>query len=144
VLQSSAPLSPDDAALLRQVPQMSCKILEPLRVFETEIVIIRHLRERWDGAGHPYGLAGGMIPLGARFLAVAEAFDALTSFRRHRPVRSVDGALDVIRSESGRQFDPEVTAILAHLAGLRRETWTTRIETALAFLRHGAAPLHAS
>ncbi|MBK9126792.1 MAG: diguanylate cyclase [Phycisphaerales bacterium] len=138
ILESAGALSPDDAALLRQVPLLSCRILEPLRVFETEIVIIRHLRERWDGSGYPNGLAGPMIPLGARFLAVAEAFDALTSFRRHRPVRSIDAALDVLRGESGRHFDPDVVALLAELADRRRAAWECRIETALAFLQHPA------
>ncbi len=138
ILESAGALSPDDAALLRQVPLLSCRILEPLRVFETEIVIIRHLRERWDGSGYPNGLAGPMIPLGARFLAVAEAFDALTSFRRHRPVRSIDEALDVLRDEAGRHFDPEVVARLVELADQRRGAWERRIETALAFLQHPA------
>jgi response regulator RpfG family c-di-GMP phosphodiesterase len=66
------------------VPLLTCKILEPLRVFETETVIIRHLRERFDGTGYPFGLAGPTIPIGARLLAVAETFDALTSERPHR------------------------------------------------------------
>ena len=68
-------LQPQEAAVMRQVPLITCRILEPLRVFETEIVIIRHVREHFDGAGYPDGLTGQSIPIGSRLLAVAEAFD---------------------------------------------------------------------
>ena len=76
LLTKPRPLDPDEAAILRQVPLITCRILEPLRVFETEILIIRHLRERYDGTGYPDGLRGDSIPIGSRLLAVSEAFDS--------------------------------------------------------------------
>lgn len=137
VLQSRTPLSEEDNAVLRQVPLITCKILEPLRVFETETVIIRHLRERFDGTGYPFGLVGTTIPIGARLLAVAETFDALTSNRPHRPSRSVDKAVEVIMSEAGQQFDPQFTALLARVVASQRERWRAYIRRTQGDLQNG-------
>jgi HD-GYP domain-containing protein (c-di-GMP phosphodiesterase class II) len=111
---------------------MTCKILEPLRIFETETLIIRHLRERFDGTGYPFGLAGTTIPIGSRLLAVAETFDALTSDRPHRGRMEIDGALAIIAREAGRQFDPRFAEVLQEVARGQREAWAARTERALA------------
>ncbi len=135
ILQSVTPLTEEQAAVLRQVPLLTCKILEPLRVFETEITIIRHLRERYDGTGYPQGLRGANIPIGSRLLAVAETFDALTSDRVHRPARSVQEALAVIESEAGKQFDPKCTTLLREVINTQSDRWTARIQRARAELQ---------
>jgi HD-GYP domain-containing protein (c-di-GMP phosphodiesterase class II) len=134
VLQCPGPLSEEQAAVLRQVPLMTCKILEPLRVFETETLIIRHLRERWDGTGYPLGLGGRTIPVGSRLLAVAETFEALTSERPHRGRLEIDAAVQVIGDEAQRQFDPQFTELLARVVAEQRERWETRIARARAEL----------
>lgn len=128
ILQSPQPVDESDAAILRHVPLMTCKILEPLRVFETEMVIVRHLRERFDGTGFPLGLGGQAIPVGARLVAVAETFDALTSDRPHRGSVSLDNALELVQAEAGRQFDPRFTTLLAEVATASRDTWMARID----------------
>lgn len=69
-----------------------------------------HHHERWDGAGYPDGLAGADIPLAARVMALADAYDALTSVRVYRPAFSHDQAVDIIRNERGGQFDPAIVA----------------------------------
>ncbi len=135
ILQSRNPLSEEDNLVLRQVPLITCKILEPLRVFETETVIIRHLRERYDGTGYPMGLQGDSIPLGARLLSVAEAFDALTSERPHRPSRTAEEALAVIESESGSHFDPEFVRLLGRVLNDQAQRWNARIRRTHADLR---------
>lgn len=127
ILQKPTPLRADEAAVLRQVPLMTCKILEPLRVFETETLIIRHLRERYDGSGYPEGLRGRDIPIGSRLLAVAETFDALTSDRVHRPSRSLDDSVAEIRSEAGAHFDPQFVDLLVGVVGEERERWQRRV-----------------
>ncbi len=134
VLQSPGPLTEEQAVVLRQVPLMTCKILEPLRVFETETLIIRHLRERWDGTGYPLGLSGRTIPVGSRLLAVAETFEALTSERPHRGRMEIDDAVRLIAEESARQFDPRFTALLEQVVAAQRERWTMRIARARAEL----------
>lgn len=128
VLRSRKPLSEDESSLIRQTPLITCKILEPLRVFENEIVVIRHMRERFDGGGYPHGLAGVAIPIGSRLLAVCDAFAALTSDRPHRPSRSIEEAINVIRAESGAQFDPEFVELLGRRANIQYDTWRQRIE----------------
>jgi diguanylate cyclase (GGDEF)-like protein len=134
ILQSTTPLSEQDVAVLRQVPLLTCKILGPLRVFEPETVVIRHLRERYDGTGYPFGLSGNGIPIGSRLLAIAETFEALTSSRPHRPGRGFDEALEVMRAEAGKQFDPELVDLLATVAAEQRERWLSRIRRTQASL----------
>jgi HD-GYP domain-containing protein (c-di-GMP phosphodiesterase class II) len=69
---------------------------------------IRHHHERWDGDGYPDGLAGEQIPLGARIIAVADAFDAMTSDRPYRAALSRTAALEEVKRCAGAQFDPQV------------------------------------
>lgn len=85
-------------------------ILEPLRFLESEIAIIRHHHERWDGKGYPNGVAGKGIPLGARVVAVADAFDAMISDRPYRKGMAVPEAMKVLAKEAEQQFDPAVTS----------------------------------
>ena len=71
--------------------------------------------ERWDGTGYPTGRAGEQIPLEARVLAVADAFDAMTSDRPYRPALSREEALAEVERCSGTQFDPEIVRIFLDL-----------------------------
>jgi len=144
ILQSTTPLTEEQTTVLRQVPLMTCKILEPLRVFETETLIIRHLRERYDGTGYPLGLSGTTIPLGSRLLAVAEAFDALSSARPHRAGLDIDEAVRAIQDEAGKQFDPRFTKLLTRVVQEQRQRWLTRIERARAELLRTDGPLSAA
>ena len=77
--------------------------------------VIRHHHERWDGAGYPEGLAGDAIPLAARIVAVADSFAAMISARPHRLPRRVPAALEDIKSEAGKQFDPSVVTALGRV-----------------------------
>jgi len=135
ILLKPGPLTPDEAALMRRVPLMTCKILEPLRIFETETTIIRHMREHYDGSGYPDGLAANRIPLGSRLLAVAEAFAAMTATRSFRRHRSAEDAVAEIRAEAGRQFAPEFTELLEHTHQAQRERWQAQIDSSLAQVR---------
>ncbi len=128
ILQTRDPLAKDEAAVLRQVPLLTCKILEPLRVFETEILIIRHLRERYDGTGYPAALAGTGIPVGSRLLAVAEAFEAITSDRPHRARRTTGEAIQAMRAEAGQQFDPQFVELLNRVLAEHGGRWAARIQ----------------
>jgi HD-GYP domain-containing protein (c-di-GMP phosphodiesterase class II) len=70
--------------------------------------LVRSSHERWEGGGYPDALAGDGIPLGARIVAVADAFAAMTAGRPYRPARPVEDALAELRREAGSQFDPAV------------------------------------
>jgi HD-GYP domain-containing protein (c-di-GMP phosphodiesterase class II) len=84
----------------------------------TEIVLHHH--ERFDGEGYPDGLAGEKIPIGARIVAVADTFDAVTSVRPYRPPLTHPEALALLEVEAGMQLDPEVVAAFrVHCSGLR-------------------------
>jgi putative nucleotidyltransferase with HDIG domain len=90
-------------------------------VGEPEITaMVRHHHERIDGGGYPDGLAGSAIPLGARIIAVADTFDAITSERAYRPVRSQKLALDILAAEAGRQLDADAVASFKHDYSARR------------------------
>jgi diguanylate cyclase (GGDEF)-like protein len=127
ILQKPGRLTEEESAVLRQVPLMTCKIIEPLKVFETETVIIRHLRERFDGSGYPEGLHGEDIPIGARLLVVAETFDALTSARAYRSGRPIGDAVQTIQSESAAHFDPQFCDLLAQVVAEENELWVAQI-----------------
>jgi len=79
-------------------------IVKDIKFLEKEIPIILHHHERFDGKGYPQGLMGREIPLGARIVAVADAFDAMTSGRGYKAKLSVDEAVEELKQGSGSQF----------------------------------------
>jgi HD-GYP domain-containing protein (c-di-GMP phosphodiesterase class II) len=89
---------------------------------------VRHHHERWDGRGYPERLAGERIPLGARILFVADAFDAMTTDQSWRPKLSVEEAVAELERCSGTQFDPAVVAAL--LAEFARAEMTMPVAAA--------------
>ena len=76
--------------------------------------IVRSSHEKWDGTGYPAGLRGEQIPLGARILAAVDCLDALVSTRGYRGAYSLESAIEHMRAESGKSFDPKVVEILAN------------------------------
>jgi diguanylate cyclase (GGDEF)-like protein/putative nucleotidyltransferase with HDIG domain len=93
-------------------PSVGADILAHVAFPYPVVPIVRHHHERWDGSGYPDGLKGDEIPLGARILAVADVFEALTSDRVYRHRRTVDEACAIIEASSGVHFDPEVVRAL--------------------------------
>jgi two-component system cell cycle response regulator len=85
--------------------------------------IVRFSHERWDGGGYPDGICGTEIPLGARIVAVCDAFDAMTTNRSYREARPAEAALDELERCAGAQFDPDVVA--AFVALMRAEAAST-------------------
>ena len=77
--------------------------------------MVRGHHERYDGSGYPDGLAGAEIPLGARIIAVADAFDAIVSNRQYRRGKSFEEAIDEIGREQGVQFDPQLAELFHRL-----------------------------
>jgi response regulator RpfG family c-di-GMP phosphodiesterase len=101
-------LTPDEVAVMQTHARRGCELLchMPFLKFAAEIVLAHH--ERFDGAGYPQGLKGEDIPLGARIVAVAEAFDVMACDQPYKGARTVEDALAEIRRCSGTQFDPKV------------------------------------
>jgi HD-GYP domain-containing protein (c-di-GMP phosphodiesterase class II) len=89
----------------------SVNIIRPIRALKAVIPIILHHHENYDGTGYPRQLKGDQIPLGARIMAVAWAFEAMITPRAYRPAKTQDAAIAEIRSQSGKQFDPKVVEV---------------------------------
>jgi len=120
VLHKQGPLTPFEKAHMQQHPLIGERILLPLAAKMPELVAaVKHEHERWDGGGYPSGLRGDDIPLGARIIAVADAFDAITSDRPYRPAQPKEAAAKEIAAGAGTQFDPRVCeAFFAALSDL--------------------------
>ena len=92
-----------------------------MRILRSVSDIVRHHHERIDGGGYPDGLAGEQISLGARIVAVADAFDAMTTDRPYRKGMLPWRALEEIVSKAGKQFDPEVVGAFKRILSERIE-----------------------
>ena len=106
ILRKPRQLTEEEFELIRTHPVVGDKILKPLRFLSCEAKAVRHHHERYDGKGYPDGLKGDDIPLIARVVTVADAFDAMTSDRPYRSKRPLPTAMDEILRGSGTQFDP--------------------------------------
>ncbi|MCS7234484.1 MAG: PAS domain-containing protein [Armatimonadota bacterium] len=115
VLRKPGPLSPDELALVQRYPVVGEQILEAVPRFRGVAKLVRHHRERWDGNGYPDGLRGEEIPLGARILAVVDAYNAMTDHRRYRVASSHTDAVAELQRHAGTQFDPGVVRAFLEL-----------------------------
>jgi HD-GYP domain-containing protein (c-di-GMP phosphodiesterase class II) len=106
------PLDTDSYTTLQNHPRLGSILLEPLPFLREATVMIAHHHERWDGSGYPYGLRGQFIPLGARILAVADAFTAIQVPHIHDRLRRDHVALRILQIAAGTQFDPLVVNTL--------------------------------
>jgi putative nucleotidyltransferase with HDIG domain len=118
VLRKCGPLDPDEWELLRNHAVIGAQIVAPFEFFPAGALTIRHHHERWDGSGYPDGLRGRAIPLGARIVAAADVFDALTSERSYRSALPRDAALAHLSAAAGRTLDPDVVDALLGLVRL--------------------------
>ena len=108
ILNKPDKLTFEEYKLIQQHPVIGESIVADLGLSREEAAIIRHHHERWDGRGYPDGLAGKDIPLLARIVTVADAFDAMTSKRAYRASMSHADALLEVTENRGKQFDPEI------------------------------------
>lgn len=113
ILQKQGSLSPQESAIMRRHPIVGEQIVAPLRSAGALREIVRHHHERYDGDGYPDGLRGERIPLLARIVAVADAFDALVSDRPYRPGRTSEEAVAILQDGAGAQWDPKLVAVFA-------------------------------
>jgi response regulator RpfG family c-di-GMP phosphodiesterase len=119
ILLKPGPLTPEELAVVRRHPVVGGRILRRLRHFEREAEAVEHHLERYDGTGHPDAQRGEDIPLAARIVAIADAFDAMTSPRPYRPPQSLEAALDEVRGGAGAQFDPRLVEAFVGLPAAR-------------------------
>jgi putative nucleotidyltransferase with HDIG domain len=108
ILAQNGPLGEKECGRMREHALLGVAVLEPLVPWPAILRIVEAHHERWDGRGYPRGMCAAQIPLGARIVAVAEAFDAMTRPNSYRPARARDEALAEIVAEAGAQFDPAI------------------------------------
>jgi diguanylate cyclase (GGDEF)-like protein len=112
VLNKRSALDDEEWAVVRTHPVVGERILAPIEALANVAPIVRSSHERWDGGGYPDGLAGEEIPLGARIVAVCDAFRAMLEPRPYRPALDRDAARAELERCSGTQFDPGVVTAL--------------------------------
>ena len=116
ILLCPTELSDEQMAVMRRHPLLSVRIMERMEFLEQEIPAVRYHHERYDGRGYPEAISGASIPLTARILAVADAFDAITSPRTFRNAKGCAEALGEIHRGAGTQFDPTVVNAFISMA----------------------------
>jgi HD superfamily phosphohydrolase YqeK len=121
VLQKNGKLTEEEYAAIQLHPMRGLEIIQEIGFLDEALAGIMHHHERIDGCGYPMGLAGDEIPEFARVLAVADAFDCMTSTRSYRGARSVTDAVTELRRCSGTQFDPAFVDAL--VAAVERDGW---------------------
>jgi len=112
ILNKPGPLTESEAGIMKKHPEIGEHILRPIQSMKEILPIVRHHHERWDGAGYPDGLAGSAIPLGARIVAVCDAFRAMTENRPYRAGLPEDEVRRELESGAGSQFDADCVAAL--------------------------------
>ncbi len=121
VLLKAGRLDPDELSEIRKHPVISSSIVKPLSSLGEVGEIVRQHHERYDGNGYPDGLKKEAIHLGARIMAVADAYDAMSSCRPYRQALAPDEVMKEFRSESGAQFDPACVDALIKLMSENKE-----------------------
>jgi len=121
ILRRTGPLSDADLASIATHPARGVEMVRDIEFLEGSIEAILHHHERMDGRGYPAGLRGNQIPLFARIIAVADAFDSLTTAHANRDARSVEDAVVELRRCAGPHLDPAIVAALER--GLARQAW---------------------
>ena len=115
ILDKPGPLDQEEWEFMRRHTLIGESILSAAPALVPVSRLVRASHERWDGGGYPDGLVGHEIPLGARIIAVCDAYDAMTTDRAYRCAMSPEAALTEIGAGAGTQFDPEIAAILCAL-----------------------------
>jgi putative nucleotidyltransferase with HDIG domain len=108
ILNKSGPLSAAEWETMKTHTELGAKILEPLKPMVRIRDMVRHHHEFYDGTGYPAGLQGDQIPHGARVIAVADAYDTITSARTYKKARTAEDAFTELERCASSQFDPEI------------------------------------
>jgi putative nucleotidyltransferase with HDIG domain len=119
ILFKNGKLTEEENERVKKHPEIAVDIIRSIRNLHSIIPIILHHHEKWNGKGYPDGLKGEDIPLGARIMAVADVYHALTSNRPYRKAYSKNEAVETIKDSSGTHFDPKIVEIFLKI--LREE-----------------------
>ncbi|MFF8570339.1 HD-GYP domain-containing protein [Streptomyces sp. NPDC015408] len=121
LLRKEGALTPEERRVIELHPEYGHEMVRGIRFLGEARAAVLHHHERLDGSGYPYGLVGDRIPESARVVAVADAFDAMTSTRSYRRARPVAAAVEELQRCAGKQFDPRMVGALVRALG--RHGW---------------------
>ncbi len=128
ILTKTTKLTPQEFTIIKRHPVMGAQMLRPFAALRPVIPIIMHHHEKYNGTGYPSRLKKGQIPIGARVMAVADAFEAMVYGRPYRERMDVDEAIKEIRSKSGSQFDPKVVDAFLKIAKFHYKKYLQHLE----------------
>jgi len=111
ILKAPRKLTPEEWEIMKMHPIWGEEFLKKFTTFKDIAKIVRHHHERWDGKGYPDGLSGENIPFLSRIIVLSDSFQAMTSIRPYKKALSLEEAVEEIRKEKGKQFDPELAEI---------------------------------
>ncbi len=111
ILKKPSRLTAEEQTIMRKHPEYGWAVLKNIPGCQTASLLVLHHHETWDGQGYPAGLKGENTPLGARIVAITDAFDAMTSDRCYRKGMAVDYALTILERFAGTQFDPSIARL---------------------------------
>ncbi len=120
ILGKPGPLTPEEYEQIKLHPEYGARIIHPMRFAAEVEPIIRHHHERWDGKGYPCGLHGEAIPIGARIVAVVDAYDAMMTDRPYRRALGLEETLRRMREGRGREWDPTLLDLFIELVEQHR------------------------
>jgi putative nucleotidyltransferase with HDIG domain len=120
ILYKPEELTEAEQQIMKQHPQLAYDMLEPITYLRDSLDIPYCHHEKWDGTGYPNGLSGTQIPLEARLFAIVDVWDAVTTDRPYRKSWPRQKALDYVREESGKHFDPQLVEIFLQEIGMNR------------------------
>src|SRR5215472_850885 len=123
LLGKAGPLTLEELAEIRAHPRAGAQLVGPLRRFRVALPYVLFHHERWDGGGYPAGLRGRRIPIEARILAIADAFDAMISPRPYRAALTHEHALAEVEDGAGTQFDPVAAELFVTAWAEGWDTW---------------------
>jgi putative two-component system response regulator len=111
ILNKPGPLNEEEWSIMKKHPSMGTRILRGISHLRPAMPYILYHHERWDGTGYPEGLKRREIPIEARLLAIVDAYDAITTRRPYHPGKSNQEVIEIMKTESGKHFDPDLVPI---------------------------------
>jgi len=136
VLQKSGKLNPEEWSIIQQHPTIGRRILEGVGGFQLYLPTVELHHENWNGTGYPHGLRGEAVPLPARIVHVADAYDAMTSSRPYRRAMSSEEALRILQQNAGTQFDPSIVPVFVRFIGAEQNPRLDTDDSALRAIRN--------
>lgn len=115
ILLKPTTLTKKEYDIIRKHPEIGARILGPEGPLRSIVSLVFHHHERYDGSGYPHGLRGVEIPEGARIIAVADSFEAMTSDRPYRRAFSIEKAARELQQNAGSQFDPDIVKVFMEI-----------------------------